>query len=606
MNSRTRDLVLASVLLLLPTLASSASLVLVKDLDPGPGSGIDNYLIGLDDKVFFWGYDGSNGALGNPFVSDGSETGTVLIRDIMGSAGFFATYQPPSQIQGVALFSVDDGFSNFQLWRSDGSDAGTFALTSESSFSGANPGQIIAFGNRAMLSAYCININGARCLWFTDGTPGGTLPTPPGNFFFNQERFTSLHGNALFTANNIVGQTTPGLYFSDGTTVGTNLVSASLNSVSAMLAFNTQIIFTPSTAAEGIEPWVTSGAAGDAVILANINTGSASSNPTLLARVDDLVFFEALQPGTGRELWKTDGTPVGTQLVKDIRSGNLNSDISSPVSIHGKLYFSANNGLNGNELWVSDGSTVGTHLVKDVNVGAAGSDPLGLTSVNDRLFFSASDGAGRRLWMSDGSSDGTLKLDNTVEAGSTIAQANGSLYLTGYEPSIGTELHRLDVLGGDGLPYRWCAKPNFQIRDNTSFTTSFKLPSIARPLNGVRVVLDITHSFASDLQITLSHTESGHSSLLLDRPGSTCSGHNADVVLDDAATTAIQTSCASAPGNAYTRDASYRPATDLSSINGDDLAGTWNLKVQDEAAGNIGTLNEWCLDFDRIAFGNFD
>jgi subtilisin-like proprotein convertase family protein len=122
----------------------------------------------------------------------------------------------------------------------------------------------------------------------------------------------------------------------------------------------------------------------------------------------------------------------------------------------------------------------------------------------------------------------------------------------------------------------------------------------------VRVVLDITHAFVSDLTVTLTHVETGHAALLLDRPGSTCSGDNVDVVIDDAATAAIQSSCVSAPGNAYTRDASYRPAAALSSFDGDELAGTWALQVQDQAAANLGTLNEWCLDFDRIFFGNFE
>ena len=42
------------------------------------------------------------------------------------------------------------------------------------------------------------------------------------------------------------------------------------------------------------------------------------------------------------------------------------------------LFFTADDGTNGRELWISDGTTAGTVMLKDINPGAAGSSPSNL------------------------------------------------------------------------------------------------------------------------------------------------------------------------------------------------------------------------------------
>ena len=91
------------------------------------------------------------------------------------------------------------------------------------------------------------------------------------------------------------------------------------------------------------------------------------------------------------------------------------------VNVGGTLFFAANDGTDGEELWMSDGTSGGTMLVKDINPGSSGSSLRYLTNVNGKLYFSANDGAdGYELWKSDGTSGGTTLVANLATGASRL------------------------------------------------------------------------------------------------------------------------------------------------------------------------------------------
>ena len=61
---------------------------------------------------------------------------------------------------------------------------------------------------------------------------------------------------------------------------------------------------------------------GTPSLLADINPGSSSSNPSFFTNVGGTVFFDAGDGVHGVELWRSDGTAAGTQLVSDINPGS--------------------------------------------------------------------------------------------------------------------------------------------------------------------------------------------------------------------------------------------------------------------------------------------
>jgi extracellular elastinolytic metalloproteinase len=115
-------------------------------------------------------------------------------------------------------------------------------------------------------------------------------------------------------------------------------------------------------------------------------------------------------------------------------------------------------------------------------------------------------------------------------------------------------------------------------------------------LTDLNVIIRATHTFVGDLAFTLSKT-GGPSATVIDRPGRTtsgfgCSGNDIDATLDDEASDPVENECEPA---VPTIAGTFTPNNPLSVFDGQSLAGTWRMTVQDFAGGDTGTLVEWCL-----------
>src|SRR5205823_8808173 len=96
--------------------------VLVKDIRPGGiGSNPFNLMV-VGETLFFSANDGVNGT--ELWKSDGTAAGTVLVKDIRpGSAGSSPSYH--TVVKGTLYFTANDGVNGVELWKSDGTAAGT-------------------------------------------------------------------------------------------------------------------------------------------------------------------------------------------------------------------------------------------------------------------------------------------------------------------------------------------------------------------------------------------------------------------------------------------------------------------------------------------------
>lgn len=125
-------------------------------------------------------------------------------------------------------------------------------------------------------------------------------------------------------------------------------------------------------------------------------------------------------------------------LVKDINPGAGNGVSQYRerfVALGGKLFFPGNDGQNGEELWVSDGTTGGTVMLKDIYPGGIGSQPQNLAVFNGKVYFSADDDVhGVEVWVTDGTPAGTQLYKDFEDGmpGSSvdfIGTANGKLLI---------------------------------------------------------------------------------------------------------------------------------------------------------------------------------
>ncbi|HNT78048.1 MAG TPA: S8 family serine peptidase, partial [Anaerolineae bacterium] len=150
-------------------------------------------------------------------------------------------------------------------------------------------------------------------------------------------------------------------------------------------------------------------------------------------------------------------------------------------------------------------------------------------------------------------------------------------------------------------PAEFCSEPYAAIPDNYApgVNDSLLLPDFDA-LRDLNVAISITHNFVGDLVVILEHVNTGITTTLLARPGSTvsnmvgCPGDDMDILLDDSAAQSVGEACR-AETPAYPPGGVYRPQEPLSVFNGVNFSGTWRLHVADHAGGDTGVLNHWCL-----------
>ncbi len=392
-------------------------------------------------------------AASNPTVgrelwrTDGTLAGTWLVKDIVAGRGGAA----PEQLTAVGstlYFTASTGQHGRELWRSDGTEAGTqlvadvFAGPSSSS-----PAGLIPFAGALYFSADD-GIAG-RELWKSDGTASGTerVADIHGSGSSNPQSMTVAGGQLFFSA----GRPAEGveLWKSDGTASGTvlvkNIASFSLSSSPTNLVEMNGILYCTAW----FNLWRSDGT--EAGTYRVDPSGPTSTEPQNLVVAGDTLFFTARVDPWGRELWKTDGTDAGTMMVRNIRSSSgafaENVPLTSFAVFEEELYFAANDGVHGMELWRSDGTEAGTVLFKDIRAGSStmSSSPKDLTVVGSDLYFIANDGlTGERLWRTDGTAAGTTFVWTDGDQPDIFGGLGGVVLFAAEDDDVGRELWRSD------------------------------------------------------------------------------------------------------------------------------------------------------------------
>jgi ELWxxDGT repeat protein len=319
-----------------------------------------------------------------------------MVKDINPGSGN-SNPQDLTNVAGTLFFAANDGSHGYELWRSDGSAAGT---------------QMVA------------DVGGATSL-------------------------TNFGGTLFFSAPVTGGHPIDGLWRSDGTSGGTQI----LRDIDApeMTSVGGTLFLSAADATHGFQLWRSDGSADGTQMITDINPGGfngLSFGPGLLTNVDGTLFFRANDGVHGDELWRTDGTAVGTQMVKDVYPGNAGSNLD-PINMNGTLFFITGD-QNGHQLWRSDGTGSGTQMLSDVQlIGNSYSDGyFSVTGVDGTLFFAADDGHGNELWRSDGTSAGTqmVKVFNPDTFRSPVptylTNVAGTLFFSADDAIHGPELWR--------------------------------------------------------------------------------------------------------------------------------------------------------------------
>ncbi|MCX7420675.1 MAG: hypothetical protein NT013_14210 [Planctomycetia bacterium] len=420
---------------------TAAGTSLVKDIQVGSADGVVSGLrtsVAIGTSLFFVANDGVKGV--ELWKSDGTAAGTVLVADINPGANGSSPQQLVN-VNGTLFFTADNGVKGRELWKSDGTAAGTLMVKDISTgAASSDPAELINVAGVLFFTA--TDGTKGRELWKSDGTATGTVLVKDirsGSSDSAPQFLTNVNGKLFFSAADAAAGRE--LWKSDGTTAGTVLVkdirSGPSDSAPQQLAnANGVLYFSANETTNGRELWKSDGTKTGTVLVKNISVGTASSNPADMTFVGSKIYFSATDGVNGRELWKTDGTAAGTTLVKDILVGTSPSNPTSFVSLNGRLWFTAQESTHGRELWVSDGSAANTQWVQDLSVGSGSSEPRELTSVgtSGTLMFSADGGTGRKLWSMDTTQVPTAFGQSAV----SLAKTSGSQAASQFETNSGS------------------------------------------------------------------------------------------------------------------------------------------------------------------------
>ncbi|AKJ02388.1 Flagellar hook-length control protein FliK [Archangium gephyra] len=402
---------------------------LVKDINVIGASADPRELANVNGTVYFSASDGLNGI--ELWKSDGTAAGTVLVKDISPGPGS-STPGALTNINGTLYFRATDGVNGVELWKSDGTTAGTVLVKDITPGSGSTSLGNLTNVNGTVFFSATDGVNGNE-LWKSDGTAAGTVLVKDiytGFSGSSPEYLTNVNGTLYFSADSATSGKE--LWKSNGTAAGTVLVKdihtswATASNPSGLTNVNGTLFFTATDGVNGVELWKSNGTAAGTVLVKDIFSGSSGSTPAALTNVNGTLYFRATDGVNGVELWKSDGTAAGTVLFKDIASGSSDSTPELLTNVNGTLYFRATDSVNGGELWKSDGTAAGTVLVKDLYPGSSWGFPEELRNINGTLYFAANNPTAWGLWKSDGTAAGTV-LVKALRSGSS---SYGPLYLT--------------------------------------------------------------------------------------------------------------------------------------------------------------------------------
>jgi hypothetical protein len=390
--------------------------------------------------VFFQGKDGS----GQPsthdlWVSDGTAAGTFAVGGVQnaGVAGTLGGLSPLdiTPFGGGVLFRGADS-SRQGLWFSDGAASGTFEIggANNSGVAGVDSGQlapndITAFGNKALfIGGDSDAFNG---LWVTDGTALGTFElgglkdsSVSGRFFGGWEP------QGLTSAGNKVffvaidTDDYRGLWITNGTTSGTAEVGG-LN--------NAGIAAGPNGTGFSVAPDNIISFGNDVFVIGSnslwVSNGTASGTVDIanLGAVDLTVFGTKALFEAEESLWITDGTAAGTREI-----GPGNGGIGNFTVLGNKVLFTATDPGGFDTLWLTDGTAAGTSEIggpKNAGISGAGKSglvPGNFISIGTKVLFRGQEPSGvNALWVTDGTAAGTFELGGVNNVGVVGAPAAG-------------------------------------------------------------------------------------------------------------------------------------------------------------------------------------
>jgi len=342
-------------------------------------------------KIIFWGSTEATGT--EPWVSDGTEAGTKILRDIYPGVGSSMDEEMRFSVTSRGVYFTASQTDGDTLWITDGTTAGTRKLRTNG----------VQEGFRAFPPEYG-EIDGimyfaaedtahGRGLWRSDGTNAGTYLVTnidPANGGLWPYYFMPLN-DALYFGTVGMGGGVPKLWKTDGTAEGTVKILDD---------------------------------AGPEVWYAGVDWGHYH-----YLVLNDVLYFCGTNSSYTGALWRTDGTTEGTYMVQDPGVSERFTMMQLPFEWNDMMIFSAvSSSLNDRIPVQSDGTSQGTRPFFDGNSYGP------LTVLNDVLYLSGPGEAGWNGLYRMNNASSTPEFIRTLTINSFVVVYGNRLYMAAYAP----------------------------------------------------------------------------------------------------------------------------------------------------------------------------
>ncbi len=155
---------------------TNAGTVVVKDINTGSNDSAPAGLLNMNGVLYFTARNETTG--GELWRSDGTESGTEMVVDINAGSGWGLAMNGlnyPHAVGDTIYFAGNDGVHGEELWKSDGTSAGTSMVKDIGLGTAGNSidGQVNGFFGNAGTLFFWQAVEGE--LWSSDGTDAGTM-----------------------------------------------------------------------------------------------------------------------------------------------------------------------------------------------------------------------------------------------------------------------------------------------------------------------------------------------------------------------------------------------------------------------------------------------
>lgn len=287
---------------------------ILKKINPGTGGCDPLNLVSTGSKVFFYANDHTHGH--ELWCTDGTDSGTYMVKDIFpGSVGSILNVSFGAGMYAfkdkVYFCSIDDLKAGFELFVSDGTDTGTYMLRDLSPQPNQYSSPVVFAACDKFMLMVATNQDGKYCIYRSDGTYAGTYSVYNDTMLLTKSKYVtsvSLHDKIVFpffsTQHGIE------LWVSDGTANGTHMVidisiGQANGALEQFIPYGNKAIFTAANPILGVEAWKTDGTFEGTKLVEEIIPGTTQIGfNSIQIYQGDLYCSLLLDPKIGMELYK--------------------------------------------------------------------------------------------------------------------------------------------------------------------------------------------------------------------------------------------------------------------------------------------------------------